>query len=279
MVHRTVLKRIQGQAHTDGDGVKIRKLIGGSEIRSFDPFLMLDEFKSDTPGDYIGGFPNHPHRGFETVTYLLHGRMRHEDSRGNKGILTPGALQFMRAGKGIIHSEMPEQENGLMWGYQLWVNLPSYQKMSEPHYQDVFPADVPTVSIEGGSVKILSGEYQEKSSPAKNFYPFQYLDVQLNSGKTWILDTSIHWNYILYPIEGDLQIKEEQNVLKEKTLAIMSKGDRIELKNVSNGNAKFLVFGGQPIGEPIIQYGPFVMNFENEIHEAINDFNSGKLGR
>jgi redox-sensitive bicupin YhaK (pirin superfamily) len=279
MINRTVLKRIQGQAHTDGDGVKIRKLIGGSEIRSFDPFLMLDEFKSDTPGDYIGGFPNHPHRGFETVTYLLHGRMRHEDSKGNKGILTPGALQFMRAGKGIIHSEMPEQENGLMWGYQLWVNLPSYQKMSEPHYQDVFPNDVPEVPIEGGKVKVLSGSYLDHKSPAENFYPFQYLDVQLEPGKKWNLNTSIHWNYILYPIEGDLQIKEEETILKERTLALLSKGDQLELKNVSNTNSKFLVFGGQPIGEPMIQYGPFVMNFENEIHEAINDFNSGKLGR
>ena len=178
-----IIRQIKGQITSDGDGVKICRLIGGKELSDLDPFLLFDEFISDNPDEYIGGFPEHPHRGFETVTYMLAGKMRHEDNQGNKGILAPGDVQWMTAGKGIIHSEMPEQENGLMWGFQLWVNLPSKSKMTQPRYQDIASDTIPTDDrTDGVSIRVIAGKYNNLTGPIINITTEPlYLDISLEA--------------------------------------------------------------------------------------------------
>ncbi|WP_417518165.1 pirin family protein [Minwuia sp.] len=272
---RKVMGIIPGTDAQDGAGVKLKRSLGGPRLQHFDPFLLLDEFRSDKPGDYIAGFPEHPHRGFETVTYMLAGRMRHRDNQGNSGLLQPGGAQWMTAGRGIVHSEMPEQEDGLMWGFQLWVNLPSGSKMTEPRYQDIDPAEIPDVDLgEGVSVRIVAGELNGVSGPVKDIAVSPtYLDVSLSSGKTFDHAVPSGHNAFVYVFGGRVRIGE--TVAGNADMVLLTEGDRVEVEALED--ARFLLIAGQPIGEPVARYGPFVMNTKDEIMQAFQDYQSGKF--
>tara|TARA_R110001606_G_scaffold154037_4_gene295586 strand:+ start:4495 stop:5364 length:870 start_codon:yes stop_codon:yes gene_type:complete len=281
---RDLLEAIVGQPASDGDGVKLTRVFGGNNSARFDPFLMLDEFGSDSAEDYIGGFPSHPHRGFETVTYMLEGRMLHEDHMGNRGLLEPGGVQWMTAGRGIIHSEMPQQDHGTMRGFQLWVNLPAAEKMQPAHYQDL-PADaIPEYATgKGGSLKVIAGALELNGATmsgaitGKSTEPL-YLDIHLTPGEPVTLPVPGSHNLLSYVYAGDIEVHGEarQAGLKAGRLGRFDKGDLLELKAGGQG-ARLLIIAGKPIGEPVVQYGPFVMNSEAEIHQAVRDFQQGTL--
>ncbi len=275
---REVQQLSHGQLATDGDGVKLTRIIGTPELNMLDPFLLLDAFESDQPEDYIGGFPSHPHRGFETVTYLFAGQMRHKDSAGNEGVIKPGGVQWMTAGKGIVHSEMPEQVDGLLMGFQLWVNLPSSAKMSEPGYQE-FPAE--EVALEewasGTRVRVISGHTNKGTEgPVKNeFVNPTYLDVQLKAGDQFeqaLADTD---NAFLYQVAGDISVGHEGKSVGERTLAVLGAGDQVSIK--AKKDSRFLLIAGQPLNEPVARGGPFVMNTKAEILQAFQDFQSNRF--
>lgn len=275
---KELLGKTAGMAATDGDGVKMTRIIGSHELNTLDPFLLLDAFESDQPDDYIGGFPSHPHRGFETVTYLLAGRMRHKDSAGNEGVIEPGGVQWMTAGKGIVHSEMPEQENGLLMGFQLWVNLPASAKMTEPAYQEFSPASVPLEQRENGTqVRVISGTTSEGTrGPVENSYvqPI-YMDVTLPAGEKFEQVIGASDNTFIFVIEGDLTIGDSRQSLKHRELGILGEGDHI---TVSAGrSARFLLVSGKPLNEPIARGGPFVMNTKAEIMQAFSDYQNGQF--
>lgn len=272
---RKVQQILKGQATSDGAGVKLRRYIGTRDLMAHDPFLMLDAFYSDDPDSYLAGFPNHPHRGFETVTYLLQGKMEHNDSRGNRGMLEPGGAQFMRAGSGIIHSEMPRQENGMMWGYQLWVNLPAKLKMSEPHYQDLQAADVPIFEHEAYRAKILSGSLGGLSGAARGFYDIDYFDVEFKPGKTADIAIATDKAAFLIIVSGEGQLGAE--TLVRGDLAILTEGEQLKL--TASDEFRVIVVAGKPIAEPIARYGPFVMNTQQEIEQAFHDYQNGKFSR
>ena len=264
-------------AVTEGAGVTVHRTIGTPALKNLDPFLMLDLFHSDDPDDYIAGFPNHPHRGFNTFTYMLDGHMQHQDSMGNKGDLGPGGAQWMKAASGVIHSEMPQQSSGMMRGFQLWINLPAEQKMSAPAYQDFSSDAFPVVENEGSRVKILSGEYNGQHGPVDDPYTrVQFLDVTLDENNTFThrLDNSLQG--FIYVFEGDATLSG--TALPQHSFAVLGEGDTLEIKAGTNG-ARFIMVVGNPIGEPIVQYGPFVMNTREEIDLAFTDFRDGKLVR
>jgi redox-sensitive bicupin YhaK (pirin superfamily) len=276
---RTVARIVRGQAASDGAGVKLTRVIGSRALPDLDPFLLLDEFRSDDPNDYIAGFPAHPHRGFETVTYMLAGRMRHGDNQGNEGLLGPGSVQWMTAGRGIVHSEMPEQENGLMWGFQLWVNLPARDKLTTPRYQDIPPERIPEVSVPGGSVRVIAGELGGARGPveAPATDPL-YLDVRLDSGSDFQTAVPPSHNAFVYVYEGAIATGEgaEEQRVARGDLAVLGAGSglRVHAKDVP---ARFILVAGRPLREPIARYGPFVMNTEAEIRQALLDLQSGRL--
>lgn len=269
-----VIRQVKGQVTSDGAGVKICRLIGGAELPDLDPFLLFDEFISDNPDDYIGGFPEHPHRGFETVTYMLAGKMRHEDNQGNKGILEPGSVQWMTAGKGIMHSEMPEQENGLMWGFQLWVNLPSKSKMTQPRYQDITPDKIPTDDkTDGLSIRVIAGDHNDLTGPITDITTAPlYLDISLEKGCSTSIAIPTTHNRLLYCYSGALQIGD--STVEKGSLAILS-NDATLLMNSGKQSSSAIVIAGLPIGEPVVRYGPFVMNTHKEIKQAIYDAQNG----
>ncbi len=275
MTTRKIQQIVQAQPASDGAGVKLMRSLGSANHLRLDPFLMLDAFSSENPDDYVAGFPAHPHRGFETVTYLLDGHMLHQDHLGNRGDLKSGAVQWMTAGRGIIHSEMPQQENGRMRGFQLWINLPAKEKMKPAGYRDIQPDEIPTVLLSDGRVKIVAGTYEDTKGPVQGGSTDPvYWDVQLNSGKTFtakILET--HSVYI-YPFEGSVEIADR--VLKTHQGGILGSGDAIEVK-AGAGGARFLVLAAKPLKEPVVQYGPFVMNTREEIDQAIRDYQNGEL--
>lgn len=274
---RPVRQIIHAMAVSEGAGVTVHRTIGTPALRNLDPFLMLDFFSSDNPDDYIAGFPDHPHRGFITVTYMLDGHMLHQDSMGNKGDLQSGGAQWMKAASGVIHSEMPQQTGGLMRGFQLWVNLPAKEKLSSPSYQEFSPDAIPTVVKEGVQVKVLSGNYGDQPGPINDpITTVQYLDVNLErNGKfTHFLDNSL--DGFVYVFEGDATLGDSP--LPQHTFAVLGNGDTLEVSAGENG-ARFILVAGRPIDEPIVQYGPFVMNTEQEIHQAIADYQNGKLVR
>ena len=276
--NRDLLVTTAGVAATDGDGVKMTRIIGSHELNTLDPFLLLDVFESDQPDDYIGGFPSHPHRGFETVTYLLAGRMRHKDSAGNEGVIEPGGVQWMTAGKGIVHSEMPEQDNGLLMGFQLWVNLPASAKMSEPAYQEFAPASVPLEQRENGTlVRVVSGTTGEGTQgPVKNCYVRPtYMDVTLPAGEKFDQQIGASDNAFVFVIEGDLIVGNTRQPLSHRNLGILGEGDHITV--TAESPARFLLVAGQPLNEPIARGGPFVMNTKAEVMQAFADYQSGQF--
>ncbi len=275
MAMRKIQQVIPGLPASDGAGVKLIRSLGSAEHLRADPFLMLDAFSSENPDDYVAGFPSHPHRGFETVTYLLDGHMLHEDHLGNRGNLKSGGVQWMTAGRGIIHSEMPQQENGRMRGFQLWINLPAKEKMKPAGYRDIQPEEIPTVLFSDGKLKIVAGTYEGTSGPVQGgtTEPL-YWDVELNSGKSFAANIAETHSVYVYPFEGSVEIGER--ALKTHQGGVLGSGDAVEIRAGADG-ARFLVLAAKPLGEPVVQYGPFVMNTRAEIEQAIHDYQNGVL--
>jgi redox-sensitive bicupin YhaK (pirin superfamily) len=275
---KEVVATTPGVPATDGDGVRMTRVIGSQELNMLDPFLLLDAFESDQPQDYIGGFPSHPHRGFETVTYLLAGRMRHKDNAGNEGVIEPGGVQWMTAGKGIVHSEMPEQENGLLMGFQLWVNLPARAKMTEPAYQEFSPADTPLEVRENGTeVRVIAGTTDAGTTGAvKNgFVHPTYLDVSLPAGQSFTQSVGAGDSSFLFVIDGELEAGEQAASLGRRMLGILGEGDSIRVHTATG--ARFLLVSAQPLNEPVARGGPFVMNTKDEIMQAFDDYKHNRF--
>lgn len=277
--YRGIQQKIRGLPTSDGAGVRLTRVIGSQAMPILDPFLMLDEFGSEKPGDYIGGFPSHPHRGFETVTYMLDGRMRHKDNHGNEGLLTPGSVQWMSAGRGIVHSEMPEQEHGLMRGFQLWVNLPASQKMSEPKYQEFDAGQIPQVTLAGGAkIKVIAGQVGGVTGPVVQpaTQPL-YLDVLLGAGQDFEHELPEAHNAFVYVYEGvlDLVVDDVKHPVNTSELASLTPGNAVRFE--ATENARFIFVAGKPLKEPVARYGPFVMNTQAEIQQAIMDFQAGRF--
>ena len=273
---------------SDGAGVKLRRSIGNTRGVYLDPFLMLDEFGTDNPGDYIAGFPPHPHRGFETVTYMLDGRMQHKDHLGNVGDLGPGSVQWMTAGRGVIHSEMPLQESGRMRGFQLWINLPASEKMQPAAYRDIPAAEIPVVELQnGGRVKVIAGTFVDSAQingdaidgainsggKALSTDPL-YLDIVLPADTQFEQAINDGYNAAIYAYEGDVVIGNK--LLPTQAAGILSSEGRVVITAGENG-ARFILLAGKPIGEPVVQYGPFVMNSREEIEQALADYRDGTL--
>src|SRR3546814_670427 len=256
---RTISKIVRGSATSDGAGVRLTRTIGSPVISYHDPFLLLDEFRSDDAADYIGGFPNHPHRGFEPVTYMLAGRMRHGDNKGHSGLLFPGSVQWMTAGSGIVHSEMPEQEDGLMWGFQLWVNLPASENMSAPRYQDIPAEQIPVVATDDVlNVKVLAVQFGTETGPVEAHHvDARYLDISSPEGGLFRHAVPAGYNAFLYPFEGSVASGGE--VINRAELGLYDDGEAVEIK-AHGGPARLLLIAGRPIGEQIARHGPFVMN-------------------
>jgi quercetin 2,3-dioxygenase len=282
MTTRKLAQTIQSIPASDGAGVKLLRSIGRAQELRVDPFLMLDEFSSDNADDYIAGFPAHPHRGFETVTYLLDGHMLHEDHMGHRGDLVSGAVQWMTAGRGIVHSEMPQQEQGRMRGFQLWINLPAKEKMKPAGYRDIQPTEIPRVDLAGGgSVKVIAGRFESggktTSGPIHGLTTDPtYLDVELAPGEAFAHAIDSAYNAFVYPYEGTLGIGGHE--LKTHDAGVLGAGERIEITAGADG-ARFLLLAGKPLREPIAQYGPFVMNTREELEQAVRDYQSGELTR
>ena len=272
---------IPASAISEGAGVTVHRTLGTPARRHLDPFLMLDHFGSDNPDEYIAGFPDHPHRGFITLTYMLDGHMLHQDSMGNQGDLRAGGAQWMKAASGVIHSEMPQQNNGLMRGFQLWINLPAAEKMSDPAYQEFSSGTIPEVQDAAGNggarVRILSGQFGGRTGPISDpFTHIQYLDVNLDPWRTFAHTIGSDMNACVYVFEGDATM--EDTPLPQHTLAILGPGERVEITAGAKG-ARFILIAGQPISEPIVQYGPFVMSTREEIEQAFQDYRDGRLVR
>lgn len=274
MASSIIKHRVLGMPAQDGAGVKLKRVINQPAFRHRDPFLMLDEFKSDDPNDYIAGFPAHPHRGFCTLTYMLAGNMAHEDSKGNTGEISTGGLQWMKAARGMIHSEMPKQKDGLMWGFQLWLNLPAADKMSDPEYADIPGDTVPEVPVEGGIVRVLSGSFNGKVGPVQApDRDFLYLDYRLPGGVTVSLPQQGQQTRLVYVYQGAIHVAGVEVPAGE--LIELDADAEVSLATGAEGH--FLLLAAKPIGEPIAQYGPFVMNTEAELRQAFMDYQSGKL--
>jgi quercetin 2,3-dioxygenase len=275
---RALTRVVRGMPASDGAGVRLTRVIGQPGLSELDPFLLLDEFRSDNPGDYIAGFPEHPHRGFETVTYLIAGRLRHEDNKGHKGLLRAGSVQWMTAGRGIVHSEMPEQEQGLLQGFQLWVNLPRTSKMTAPRYQEYEPGDIPeAILADGTRARIIAGRFAGRQGPidAAATEPL-YLDLSLAPGSELRVPIPEGHAGFAYVFEGAARVGASGTAVPSGTLAVLGDGQTLMLR--ANGTAaRLLVVAGKPLGEPVARYGPFVMNTEAEIREAIRDFQAGLL--
>jgi len=272
---------INGQAATDGAGVELVRVIGQPALMDLDPFLLLDAFRSDDPDDYIAGFPPHPHRGFETVTYILNGRMRHKDNAGNEGVIESGGIQWMTAGKGIEHSEMPEQQDGLLEGFQLWINLPAAHKMDPPAYQEFDRTQIPTESRDGVLVKVITGETSvgTRGPVSQPLTEPLYLDVTLDPGAEFTEGLATDHNAFLYVIEGGLLIADSRDELLElgrDQLAVLEPGDSVQLRADDNGG-RFLLVAGKPLQEPIARGGPFVMNTADEVRQAFSDYQRGNF--
>lgn len=273
-MHRKIQKIIEGARTTDGAGVNLTRIIGSPALNMLDPFLLLDEFGTDNPDDYIAGFPPHPHRGFETITYMLNGKWHHKDSAGNEGLLQDGSVQWMTAGRGIIHSEMPIQTNGLARGFQLWLNLPKSKKMIEPAYQDIDGTQIPTVNENTGTVKVISGAYNKTVGPGKSHSSVLILDIKLNKGSELIIPVTDGWNAFALIYDGVVSSGEK---LAKGQLAVFDQEGDIHFKT-ENESASIYVAAGKPLNEPVARGGPFVMNTKGEVLQAFADYQDGKFG-
>jgi len=276
---RTVERLVRGQATSDGAGVKLSRILTQDLQHRLDPFLMLDAFGSDQPDDYIAGFPDHPHRGFETVTYMIAGRMLHRDSAGNEGLLQNGGVQWMTAGQGVIHSEIPQQDQGVMEGFQLWLNLHSSEKMNPPWYRDFQNAQLPQLSTpEGVKVTVIAGASQGvQGAVTREITQPIYLDVHLPQGARFEQTLPAGHNAFIYVYRGEIRIGG-QNVPVQRMaiLANTAQADGVVIE--ASADAKLILVAGQPLKQPIVQYGPFVMNTKEEIYQALADFRDGRLG-
>jgi redox-sensitive bicupin YhaK (pirin superfamily) len=273
---RPVRQRLRGQAASDGAGVRLTRVIGNQQLPDLDPFLMLDEFGSEKPGDYLAGFPSHPHRGFETVTYMLDGRMRHKDNHGNEGLLTPGSVQWMTAGRGIVHSEMPEQEQGLMRGFQLWVNLPARDKMGEPRYQEFGADRIPEAApAPGVRVKVIAGAVDGVKGPVRQpaTEPV-YLDLALDADGVFTQALPEGHNAFAYVYEGAVEPGTEDVAMKGDLL-VFGPGEAVRF--TARGKARVILVAGRPLNEPVARYGPFVMNTKEQIMQAFVDYQEGRF--
>ncbi len=263
---------------SEGAGVTVHRSIGVPALRNYDPFMLLDQIGSDNPDDYIAGFPSHPHRGFNTFTYMIDGDMEHKDSMGNTGNLGPGGAQWMKAASGVIHSEMPKQENGLMRGFQLWINLPAANKMDTPEYQEYKSEAFPVVETPDYSVKVLIGRFADAVAPiVDNITDVSYFDVQLNAGKHFQHELPAENNSFLYIFEGDGQFNRQN--ISAKTFIELGAEDNAPAFIAGEQGARFLLVCGKPINEPVAQYGPFVMNSREEIDQAMHDYQSNNFVR
>ncbi|MEC7853799.1 MAG: pirin family protein [Candidatus Neomarinimicrobiota bacterium] len=271
---RNIKYLVEGIQTSDGAGVNLTRIIGSPELNMLDPFLLLDEFGSDNPNDYIAGFPPHPHRGFETITYMLNGKFTHEDTAGNKGHLSDGGVQWMTAGKGVIHSEMPEQTEGLVRGFQLWFNLPKEKKMIEPAYHDIQSDQIPVVEFEGGRVKVISGTFQGTTGPGRPHTGMMYLDIHLDSKQDITVPIANDWNGFIYVYEGS--ISANIGVPKGHLAVLDTKDDFLCSSSVEN--TRLILVAGEPLNEPVARGGPFVMNTKGEVLQAFEDYQSGRLG-
>jgi hypothetical protein len=281
MAIRRVQRIVIGQETSDGAGVRLRRTLGTPQLDHVDPFLLLDEFKSAEGSDYAAGFPDHPHRGFETVTYMLAGAMEHFDHSGNRGYLVPGSVQWMTAGRGIIHSEMPKQKDGLMWGFQLWVNLPAAHKMDPPRYQDIPPGEIPEREHDGARVRVLAGESGGVAGPVRGIVTEpMYLDVSVPARRRFEHPVPGGHNAVVYVFEGSGEIGGDEAAagrsLEAGRLAVLGEGDTLSAVAGDQG-LRFLLIAARPIGEPIARYGPFVMNTREEILQAVQDFQAGRF--
>lgn len=278
-VSRTVERLITGQTTSDGAGVKLSRVLTQDLQHRLDPFLMLDAFGSDQPDDYIAGFPDHPHRGFETITYMIAGRMRHRDSAGHEGLLENGGVQWMTAGKGVIHSEIPQQEEGVMEGFQLWLNLPQRDKMNAPWYRDFKADELPKfVTAEGVAVTVIAGESHGVSGAVtRDTTQPKYLDLHLPGGSRFAQQLPAGHNAFVYVYRGEVRIGGKS--VPVQRMAILVNDAQADGVVIEAGlDAKVLLISGQPLREPIVQYGPFVMNSKDEIYQALSDFRDGRLG-
>ena len=279
---RAVDRVVRGIATSDGAGVKLTRVLTQNLQRRLDPFLMLDAFGTDSKDDYIGGFPDHPHRGFETITYMLAGRMRHRDSAGNEGLLQNGGAQWMVAGAGVVHSEMPEQEDGRMEGFQLWLNLPAADKMTAPWYRDLPAAEIPTVALDnGGTVRVLAGAtHGVAGAITRPVTEPVYLDVHLPAGQTFAQALPAGHNAFVYVYRGEVSIGngDDRAVIEAQRMGVLDntgKSDGVIVR--AEADARFLLIAGQPLNEPIAQYGPFVMNTQEQIYQTLADFRDGRF--
>jgi redox-sensitive bicupin YhaK (pirin superfamily) len=282
---RTVRRVVKGMPTSDGAGVKLRRVIGQPQLPDLDPFLMLDEFGTDKAEDYIAGFPDHPHRGFETVTYMLDGRMRHRDNHGNEGVLVPGSVQWMTAGRGLVHSEMPEQQEGRMRGFQLWLNLPARDKMTAPKYQEFGPERIPLATpAPGVAAKVIAGTVAGVAGPIlQPATDPTYLDLAIQPGAAFSEPLPADYAAFLYVYEGTVSVGEGPDAITVRTheLAVLDEGSKVQLTGVTAGadgkSARAILVAGRPLKEPVAKYGPFVMNTRDELQQAFIDFQNGKF--
>ncbi len=280
---RTVVRTFEGVRTSDGAGVALTRVIGSQALDMLDPFLLLDEFRSDRPDDYIAGFPDHPHRGFETVTYLLAGKMRHQDNQGHAGVIEAGGVQWMTAGRGIVHSEMPEQEDGLLWGFQLWVNLPARQKWVAPGYQEFPSAAIPTEDRDAGvAIRVIAGSTSGGvSGPVIGVATEPlYLDVSLDEGATLREPVAPSHNAFVYAFEGRVVVRGGRSAadatVAAGALAVLGPGARVEIVGDGPHN-RFLLIAGKQLREPVARAGPFVMNTRQEVMDAFQDYREGRF--
>jgi redox-sensitive bicupin YhaK (pirin superfamily) len=285
---RRVERLVTGQATRDGAGVKLTRVLTQDLQQRLDPFLMLDNFASDDPKDYGAGFPDHPHRGFETVTYMIAGRMRHRDSAGHEGLLQNGGVQWMTAGRGLVHSEMPEQEDGVMEGFQLWLNLPGKDKMCPPGYRDIQDAEVPRyTTAQGVQVRVIAGHSHGTAGAVQRPHTEPlYLDIHLpaaNGDAPWFEQPlPASHNAFVFVYRGQVDVSEAgaeaSGVARNRMAILANEGDGVRLRAAGGEPARVLLIAGQPLREPIAQYGPFVMNTREQLMEAVDDFRNGRLG-
>ena len=273
MIKRKIIKTTIGMKTSDGAGVNLTRIIGSPELNMLDPFLLLDEFGSDNPDDYIAGFPPHPHRGFETITYMLNGKWQHKDSAGNEGLLGDGSIQWMTAGRGIVHSEMPIQTDGLARGFQLWLNLPKEKKMIEPAYQDIESEQIPFVKNDKGTVKVISGEYNGIIGPGKSHTPVLIMDIRLNPESEITIPIMDGWNAFGFIYEGDVKSGE---FLSKGQLAVYNTEGNVHFKT-NDTQASIYLVAGEPLNESVARGGPFVMNTRGEILKAFEDYQNGNF--